>query len=107
GETLRHLLIRAGGLSPDAYLYASEFTSESVRRVERQRIIEYADALEGEITARSASLASAALTDRDAAAAQSSGAEARATLARLRQAQPTGRIVFQIKPDTKDLASLP
>jgi hypothetical protein len=75
--------------------------------VERQRIIEYADALEGEITARSASLASSALTDRDAAAAQTSGAEARATLNRLRQAQPTGRIVFQIKADSKDLASLP
>ena len=107
GETLHQLLIRAGGLTPDAYLYASEFTRDSVRRVERQRIIEYADALEGEITARSASLASSALTDRDAAAAQSSGAEARATLARLRQAQPTGRIVFQIKADSKDLASLP
>jgi polysaccharide export outer membrane protein len=107
GETLRQLLKRAGGLAPDAYLYASEFTREAVRRVERQRIIEYADSLENEITARSANLASAALTDRDAAAAQSSGAEARATLARLRQAQPTGRIVFQLKPDANDIAMLP
>ncbi len=107
GETLRQLLIRAGGLSPDAYLYASEFTRESVRRVERQRIIEYADALENAITARSANLASSALTDRDAAAAQSSGAEARATIARLRQAQPTGRIVFQLKPDAKDITLVP
>lgn len=107
GETLRQLLARAGGLTPDAYLYASEFTRESVRRVERQRIIEYADALEGEITARSASLASSALTDRDAAAAQTSGAEARATLNRLRQAQPTGRIVFQLKPDAKDITAIP
>jgi protein involved in polysaccharide export with SLBB domain len=107
GETLRQLLVRSGGLSPDAYLYASEFTRDSVRRVERQRIIEYADALEGEITARSATLAAAAVTDRDAAAAQSSGAEARSTLARLRQAQPTGRIVFQLKPDAKGIDSLP
>lgn len=107
GETLRQLLTRAGGLSPDAYLYASEFTRESVRRIERQRIIEYADALEGLITARSATLASSALTDRDAAAAQESGAQARATLTRLRQAQPTGRVVFQLKPGAKDIASLP
>jgi protein involved in polysaccharide export with SLBB domain len=28
-------------------------------------------------------------------------------LGRLRQAQPTGRIVFQLKPDAKDIASLP
>jgi protein involved in polysaccharide export with SLBB domain len=107
GETLRQLLTRAGGFTPDAFLYASEFTRESVRRVERQRIIEYADALEGEITARSANLASSALTDRDAAAAQESGAQARATLNRLRQAQPTGRIVFQLKPDANDVASIP
>lgn len=107
GETLRQLVARAGGFTPQAYLYASEFTRESVRRLERQRIIEYADALEGEITARSANLASSALTDRDAAAAQESGAQARATLARLRQAQPTGRIVFHLSPDSKDIASLP
>jgi protein involved in polysaccharide export with SLBB domain len=107
GETLRQLVIRAGGLSPDAFLYASEFTRESVRRVERQRLLEYADALESEISARSATLASSALTDRDAAAAQESGAQARATLARLRQAQPTGRVVFQIRPDAKDISALP
>jgi hypothetical protein len=47
------------------------------------------------------------LTDRDAAAAQTSGAEARASLNRLRQAQPTGRIVFQLKPDAKNLAAIP
>ncbi len=107
GETLRHLLVRAGGLTPDAFLYASEFTRDSVRRLERQRILEYADALEGEITARSANLASSAVTDRDAAAAQESGAQARATLNRLRQAQPTGRIVFQLKPDAQDISALP
>jgi len=107
GETLRQLLVRTGGFTPDAFLFASEFTRESVRRVERERIIEYADALEGEINARSANLASSALTDRDAAAAQQSGAQARATLERLRQAQPTGRIVFQLKPDAKDIAALP
>lgn len=107
GETLRQLVARAGGLAPDAYLYASEFTRESVRRVQRQRISDYADALENEISARSASLASSAITDRDAAAAQASGADARSTVARLRQAQPTGRIVFQFKPDASSIALLP
>jgi polysaccharide export outer membrane protein len=107
GETLRQLLIRAGGITPDAYLYASEFTRDSVRRVERQRIVEYADTLEAEIAARSASLASSAVTDRDAAAAQASAVEARSTLARLRQTQPTGRIVFQLKPDASNISSIP
>jgi protein involved in polysaccharide export with SLBB domain len=107
GETLRQLLVRAGGLTPDAYLYASEFTRESVRRLERQRMIEYADALETEIDSRTAALNSSAITDRDAAAAQESAAQARNTLARLRQAQPTGRVVFQLKPDATDISALP
>jgi polysaccharide export outer membrane protein len=47
------------------------------------------------------------ITDRDAAAAQASAADARATVARLRQAQPTGRIVFQLKPDASSIAMLP
>jgi len=107
GETLRQLLTRIGGFTPEAFLYASEFTRESVRRLERQRIIEYADALETDISARQSALVQTALTDRDAAAAQSSGAEARAALARLRRAQPSGRVVFQLKPDAKGIASLP
>jgi hypothetical protein len=52
-------------------------------------------------------LASSAVTDRDAAAAQESGTQARQTLDRLRQAQPTGRIVFQLKPDAQGISALP
>jgi polysaccharide export outer membrane protein len=107
GETLRHLLTRAGGLTPDAYLFASEFTRESVRRLERERLLEYADSLETEITAQTSQALGAALTDRDAAAAQASGAEARASLSRLRTVQPTGRIVLQLKPDSRGVAALP
>ncbi len=50
GETLRGLLLRAGGFTPEAYLYASEFTRESTRRVEEQRLQEYADQLEAQIS---------------------------------------------------------
>jgi polysaccharide biosynthesis/export protein len=107
GETLPQLLTRARGLAPDAYLFASEFTRESVRRLQRQRLVEYADALESELTSRTSASVTTALTDRDAAAAQASGAEARAALTRLRQAQPTGRVVLQLKPDSKGIAPLP
>lgn len=107
GETLRQLLARAGGLSPDAYLFASEFTRESVRRLQRQRLLEYADELESQITASSSATASSALTSSDIAASNQSAAAARAVVARLRQAQPTGRIVLQLKPDSKGTASLP
>ncbi len=107
GESLHQLLTRVGGLTPDADLFASEFTRESVRRLQRQRLLEYADSLESEITARTSASATSALTDRDAAAAQASAEEARTALTRLRQAQPTGRIVLQLKPDSNGIASIP
>jgi len=107
GETLRHLLARAGGFTPDAFLFASEFTRESVRRLQRERLSEYADSLETQITVQTSQALSSALTERDAAAAQASGAESRAALARLRQAQPSGRIVLQVKPDSRGVSSVP
>jgi protein involved in polysaccharide export with SLBB domain len=107
GETLRQLLARAGGLSPDADLFASEFTRESVRRLQRQRLLEYADELESQITRTTSASASSALTAADASAADAAADTARAVVVRLRQAQPTGRIVLQFKPNSKGIAALP
>ena len=45
GETFRHLAERAGGLTPDAYLYGSELTRESTRAVQQARIDEYVQSL--------------------------------------------------------------
>lgn len=107
GETLRHLLTRAGGFTPDAYLYASEFTRESTRRVERQRLNEYADQLEAQVSAATSSAASRSVNDRDAAAAAASADEARAAIARMRRRDPVGRIVLDLKPDSRGSESIP
>lgn len=107
GENLRHLLKRAGGFTPDAYLYASEFTRESTRRVQKQRLNEYADQLETQAAAAAAAGNATALNDRDAAAATAAASSAQASIARLRRAQPIGRIVLQLKPDSRGIDSLP
>ncbi len=107
GETLHQLLARAGGLTPSAYLFASEFTRDTVRRLERQRLQEYADALDSQITASSSANYNVALTERDAAAAITSAASARAAVGRLRAAQPNGRIVLPLKPASAGIDALP
>lgn len=107
GETLRQLLKRAGGLTPDAYLYASEFTRESTRRVERQRLNEYAETLDAQVTSTAASNNARAINDRDAASASASLADAREAIARLRQLEPIGRIVLPVTPETRDIDALP
>ena len=107
GETLRGLLRRAGGLTPDAYLYASEFTRESTRRVEEQRLREYADQLEAQVSAVTASSQARAVSVQDQQAAAASAADGRTAVARLRRIQPIGRIVLDLRPDSAGIDSLP
>jgi protein involved in polysaccharide export with SLBB domain len=107
GETLRQLLKRAGGLTPDAYLYASEFTRQSTKRVQQQRLNEYADQLEAQLSIEASSQAAKATNDRDASAAAAEMTGARSTVALLRRIQPTGRIVLQLTPDSQSLDDIP
>jgi polysaccharide export outer membrane protein len=107
GETLRQLLKRAGGLTEDAYLYASEFTRQSTKRVEQQRLNEYADQLEAQVSAQTSGQASRAVSAQDAAAASAAAANAGVAIARLRRVQPIGRIVLQLKPDSRTTNEVP
>ena len=107
GETLRGLLRRAGGFTSDAYLYGSEFTRESTRRVEQQRLREYADQLEAQVSAVSSANQARAVTPTDQAAAAASAADAQTAVARLRAIQPIGRIVLDLKPDSAGIDSIP
>ncbi len=104
GETLRQLLRRVGGLTPDAYLFASQFTRESTRRVEVQRQQDFADSLDAQIASATASLANSAIGTNDPTA---STADARQAVARLRRIQPMGRIVLSLLPDSRTVDDVP
>ena len=107
GETLRQLLQRAGGFTPDAYLYASEFTRQSTKRVEQQRLNEYADQLEASASAHQSTANARALNAQDAANSAAGALEAQNAIARLRRVQPTGRIVLQLTPDSHGVDDVP
>ena len=106
-ETLRGLLARVGGFTPDAYLYASEFTRESTRRVEQQRLHEYADQLAAQISTNISSEQARAVTPTDATAAVASAQDANAAVNRLRSLSPIGRIVLDLRPDSAGVAAVP
>ena len=95
GETLRHLVERAGGFTPNAYLYASEFTRESTRAVQQARIDEYVQSLSLQSERSDPGLAASPTSSSRpwpaGAAAQSSEQN---LLASLRQIRATGRIVL-------------
>jgi len=109
GETLKALLARAGGFTPQAYLYGLEFSREEARVRQRESMaaaIARLEALSSVQTARDA----ANRRDDPAAAATSaavSNAATQAQLARLSRMQPNGRIALELEPTTLTIDALP
>jgi len=107
GETLRQLVRRAGGLTSEAYLFGSEFTRESTRRVQQQRLTAYVDQIELQASTNAANGQGRAINAQDSAAATAAQVQDQNIVSRLRQAKPTGRIVLNLPPDTHDVSQLP
>ena len=107
GETLRQLVQRAGGLSPDAYLYGAEFTRESTRRVQQARLNEYVDQITLQLSTNATNNAGRAISAQDTAAAAASQAQSQNVVNSLRQVRATGRIVLELQPDSHDVSQLP
>ena len=107
GETLRHLVERAGGFTSEAYLYGSEFTRESTRRVQQQRLNQYVDEIALQVSTNATNNAGRAISASDTAAATAAQAQNQNIINSLRQARATGRIVLDLKPDSHDLAQIP
>jgi protein involved in polysaccharide export with SLBB domain len=108
GETLPELVARAGGFTLDAYLYGSEFTRESTRVIQQQRIDEYVQNLQLEISRGTLAQTSSAVTSaQDIASASAAVATERDLISKLQQIRATGRIVLEQKPGSVGVAALP
>jgi protein involved in polysaccharide export with SLBB domain len=108
GETLRQLVVRAGGLSPSAYLYGAVFTRESTRQAQQKALEETIARMEIDLQRATATRAQNVLPgDADALARETAAQQG--TLQRLRQLRATGRIVFNLpeQPQLGDIPDLP
>ena len=110
GETLRQLVRRVGGLSPNAYLFAAELNRESTRRMQQEKLDAAADRLEREAQRVAATQAQNAINPNDAASTKAQAEAQMALIAKLRGVKATGRIVLEVPPgghDVKDLPDIP
>ena len=108
GETLREVVLRAGGLTSKAYLYGSEFDRESTRRLQQQRIDEYVrkadlDASRGTL----ALVASATTSNGGLANAPAANSAEQTLLTRLKQLRATGRIVLNFPTADANIDQVP
>jgi protein involved in polysaccharide export with SLBB domain len=107
GETLRQLVQRAGGLTPDAYLFAAEFTREALRREQQARLEDVAARSEKELEYSSVERLSRASSAEEASATRAQLETQRAILARLRGLKASGRMVLELQPGAQRVADLP
>jgi protein involved in polysaccharide export with SLBB domain len=108
GETLRQLVERAGGLTPNAYLYGSVFTRESTRILQQRRIDESVHEYALQMQRGNLALAAAPASNaQDLASVNAAQASEQALLAQLQQVRANGRIVFQFTPESDSAAAIP
>jgi protein involved in polysaccharide export with SLBB domain len=102
-ETLRSVLERAGGLTPNSYVYGSQLTRESARVDQQNSLDELANTMEVQIR-QSAVMVAASSNPGDLAQMQ---AAQEAIIARLRNTRATGRVALPVKPKDKSLTDFP
>lgn len=107
GETLRQVLVRAGGLTSNAYIYGSQFTRESTRREQQKRYDEFLDQLEREVNEAASNLSSRVTSPQQAATAQTSLLGQRDLIGSLRKVAMNGRIVLNMSPTDQGIGAFP
>ncbi|KNZ31291.1 MAG: hypothetical protein AD742_18400 [Methylibium sp. NZG] len=108
GETLKGLIARAGGFTPQAYIYGLEFSREETRVRQRENLNAAIARLESLSATQNARDAANRRDDTTAASASAvSNAATQAQLTRLTRLQPNGRIALELSADTKAIDELP
>ena len=110
GETLGQLLRRLGGLTPQAYLYGTEFSRESVRKHQQTSLDVLVRRLEAQAQSNAqsagANVAASSLVQAQALVT-SQQAQLKSQIERLRGLKSSGRVALDLDIRARALADLP
>jgi protein involved in polysaccharide export with SLBB domain len=108
GETLRAVVARAGGLTPQAYVYGLELSREEVRLRQRENVAAAQARLESMTASQTAfNTANRATDGTTASSIEISRAATQAQIARLGRIQPNGRIALELLPQAASMNDVP
>jgi polysaccharide export outer membrane protein len=96
GERLSSIIQRAGGLTEEAYPLGAIFRRESVREIQKSRQAEYISRLEKEVLTLSVFAQQTALDTGEAAIVQQALSTQQNLIKKLKEAEPTGRMIINI-----------
>jgi protein involved in polysaccharide export with SLBB domain len=102
-ETLHSILQRAGGLTPNAYVYGSQLTRESAREDQQKSLNELANMLEVQIRQSAVSIAAST----QAGEGPQMLAAQEGIIAQLKNTQASGRVALPVAPRDKKLTDFP
>jgi protein involved in polysaccharide export with SLBB domain len=111
GETLPELLARAGGLTPNAYVFGTSLSREAVREEQKKNLELVIRQLESQLSAASSELVNVASMGAERAALEALNQQNRqqiaSQVARLRALTPNGRIAMEMEPSRQRLPDIP
>lgn len=107
GETLAALVRKAGGLSANAFPYASVFTRESTRLQQQSNLDQAVRRLEAQINSQATTLTQGSEEPEKARALQAQVLMQKQNLERLRVLKSSGRMALELDPSTRALPDLP
>jgi len=105
-ERLHSVLERAGGLTPNAYVYGSQLIRESARVQQQKSMDELASTMEVQVR-QSAMAAASTAQSADAQQLAQLQAAQEGIIAQLRAARASGRVALTVKPKDKNLTDFP
>jgi polysaccharide biosynthesis/export protein len=106
GETLRQLIVRVGGLTPNAYLFGAVFTRESTRIDQQKNLDEALNRLERDVLRFNIQRAQNVTSGEDTLTLEQQARSSQLLINRLRQIRATGRIVLEL-PEQAEMKNLP
>jgi polysaccharide biosynthesis/export protein len=105
GETVRHLVARVGGFTPNAYLFGAEFTRESVRIEQQKGLDQLIDKLDEDISRNA--MAPSGVSPEEVADQHAKLEAQRQLVQKLREVKATGRVVLDLTPNSTGVGDLP
>jgi polysaccharide export outer membrane protein len=105
GETVRHLVERVGGFTPNAYLYGAEFTRESVRIGQQKGLNQLIEKLDEDISRNA--MAPSGVSPEEVADQRAKLEAQRQLEDKLRMIKATGRVVLDLAPASTLAGDLP
>jgi protein involved in polysaccharide export with SLBB domain len=106
GETLPQLIARAGGLTPNAYVYGTFLSRESTLRQQQINLDQAIKRYESEMISSTSATVQNTIGNLGKEAAQVTAELQKANLARLRTLRPNGSIALEVNPLAPKLPEL-